>query len=204
MNDGLLSTESSERSSGRDDYTVDYSTTTGKATRWTNGHGGDFGYPDMSSNDSKALTYTTMPLKKNTEVTGHPVVHLWVTSTAEDGDFFVYLEETDAEDYSHYLAEGVLRATHRALTKPPFEYMGLPYHRSFERDQQPLPKNTPVELVFDLTPVSNIFNKGQRIRVTVACGDRDNYLTPELSPPPTVSIHRNTKHASYITLPIIQ
>jgi hypothetical protein len=46
----------------------------------------------MADNGRQALAYSTPPLDGDIEVTGHPVVHLWVTSTAEDGDFFFYLE----------------------------------------------------------------------------------------------------------------
>ncbi len=63
--------------------------------------------------------------------------------------------------------------------------------------------NKPVELVFDLLPTSNIFDTGHRIRVTITGADKDNALTPQLSPPPTLSIYRNCKHSSYIVLPTI-
>lgn len=202
VNDRMLSIPPPVRPTGQDHYTVDYSTTSGTATRWTNGYGGAFGYADMTPNDRKGLTYTTSPLAIDVEVTGHPVIHLWVTSTAKDGDFFVYLEEVDRKGFSHYITEGTLRASHRATSSPPFHYMGLPYHRSFAEDLADLPKE-PVELIFDLYPTSNIFDAGHRIRVTITGADRDNALTPELSPPPTVSIYRNANYASYIILPII-
>lgn len=54
-----------------------------------------FRYPNMADNDRQALAYSTPPLDGDIEVTGRPVVHLWVTSTADDGDFFVCLEEVD-------------------------------------------------------------------------------------------------------------
>ena len=157
----------------------------------------------MLPNDKKALTYTTVPLEEDLEVTGHPVISLWVSPTARDGDFFVSLEEVDAEGYSHYITEGVLRASHRKLSEPPFKYMGLPYHRSFEEDIQPMPEGEPVQLIFDLHPISNIFNAGNRIRITVSCADQNNFETPELSPPPTITIHRNSAYASHVTLPVI-
>jgi len=200
VNDGLLSTQLPVSITGQDDYTVDYTTTSGTATRWT--HGGAFDYLDMTLNDEKGLTYTTQPLVSDVEVTGHPIIHLWVTSTAKDGDFFVYLEEVDENGYSHYITEGTLRASHRATTKPPFDYIKLPYHRSFAEDVVNLPSE-PVELVFDLHPTSNIFDVGHRIRATISGTDKDNALTPKLSPPPTVSIYRNTNYSSYIILPII-
>jgi putative CocE/NonD family hydrolase len=208
-NDGLLILDAPVDPNGKDYVTVDYSTTTGRATRWTNGYGGNFGYPDMTTNDEKGLTYTTLPLDTDVELTGHPVVHLWVSSTATDGDFFVYLEEvedlgTRTPDFrSHYITEGTLRASHRVLSTPPFEYLNLPYHRSFAEDIAEFPIEEPVELVFDLLPTSNIFDEGHCIRVTIVFADRDNTHTPELSPPPTVSIYRNADYASYIILPII-
>jgi len=202
-NDGLLGEKPPRGGSGWDDYVADYTTSTGTATRWHNGRGGNFSYPDMAANDAKGLTYTTPPLKNAVEVTGHPIVHLWVTSTAEDGDFFAYLEEVDEKGYSHYLTEGVLRASHRKLDTPPFNDMDLPYHRSYAEDVAPLPPGQPVELVFDLHPTANIFDAGHRIRLTITSADQTSFDTPVLSPAPTVSIYRNGRSASSVQLPII-
>jgi len=165
VNDGKLKTTEPSNEVGYDEYTVDCSTTTGKATRWTKGCGGPIKYPDMRENDSKALTYTTEPLKQYLEITGHPILHLWVVSP-RDVDFYAYLEEVDREGYSHYLTEGMLKVSHRALSKPSFEYMGLPYHRSYKEDILPL-GDEPVELVFDLLPVSNVFDEGHCIRLAI-------------------------------------
>ena len=202
-NDGLLGEKAPSGDSGRDDYVVDYTTSTGPATRWHNGRGGNFSYPDMAANDANGLTYTSAPLKTAVEVTGHPIVHLWATSTADDGDFFAHLEEVDESGYSHYLTEGVLRASHRQLDPPPFGYMNLPYHRSYAEDRAPLPSGQPVELVFDLHPTSNIFDAGHRIRLTITCADQTSFDTPVLSPAPKVSLYRNGQFASYIQLPLI-
>jgi putative CocE/NonD family hydrolase len=203
VNDGLLIPEPPVRADGVDDYTVNYTTTSGKATRWTNGYSGGFDYPDMRSNDEKGLTYTSALLTENLQITGHPIIYLWMSSTAKDGDFFAYLEDVDENGVSHYITEGKLRASHRAISIPPFDYIGLPYHRSYAEDVVALPSSQPVEIIFDLHPTSYIFRASHRIRVTITCADCDNALTPELSPPPKVSIYRNTNSASYITLPII-
>ena len=66
-----------------------------------------------------------------------------------------------------------------------------------------MPEGEPVQLIFDLHPISNIFNAGNRIRITVSCADQNNFETPELSPPPTITIHRNSAYASHVTLPVI-
>jgi len=202
-NDGLLIAEPPAAGDSADAYTVDYSTTTGETTRWTDGYGGGYGYPDMRANDEKSLTYTTLPLAADLEITGHPVVHLWVESTASDGDFFVYLEEVDQRGRSTYISEGVLRASHRATAEAPWSTLGLPFHRSFESDISPLPDGTPVELVFDLQPTSNIFDAGNRLRIAVTGADADTFLTPQLDPPPTVTIYLNADYPSHIVLPVI-
>jgi len=200
--DYSLGVEKPEDVSGVDEYVVDYSTTTGKGTRWANGYGRSFGYGDMTANDEKGVTYTTPPLVSPLEVTGHPVAHLWVTSKAKDLDVFVYLEEIDRSGISQYVTEGSLRASHRVLGKPDTNQLNLPYHRSFAEDIRPL-TDEPVELVFDLLPTSNIFDADNRIRITITGADKDNFETPELQPPPVVGILRDSKHASYVSLPTV-
>ncbi|MCZ6834362.1 MAG: CocE/NonD family hydrolase [Planctomycetota bacterium] len=200
--DGLLSRKSPNSNPGRIEYDVDYSTTTGLSNRWRNAHGGPGDYSDMNPNDEKGLSFTSAPLAGDIEITGHPKVSLWIESTADDGDFFVYLEEVDAEGVSNYITEGSLRASHRKTTTPDFEYFDLPYHRSFSIDLEPL-EGKPVLLEFDLHPTSNLFDEGHRIRVTITCADRDNQDTPELDPVPTITLHCHPDRASSIVLPII-
>jgi predicted acyl esterase len=60
-----------------------------------------------------------------------------------------------------------------------------------------------VELVFDLLPISNLFDRGSRIRVTITCADADNFDTPILDPVPEISVLKKTGHASFVELPII-
>ncbi len=121
-----------------DSYRVDYSTTTGKLSRWTAVNWGHK-YPNMRSNDAKALTYTTAPLESPVQVIGHPVVHIWLQTDAPDLDLFVYLEDVDDEGNSIYVTEGILRASHRALGKAPFENLDLPWHDHFKSGLQAIP-----------------------------------------------------------------
>ena len=199
---GLLTTDSPNSDSGYDEFSVDYNASSGIATRWKSLFGAVVNYGDLSANDAKGATYTTAALQKDVEVTGDPLIHLWASSTAKDGDFFAYLEELDENGRSRYVTEGVLRASHRKASTPEFNNLGLPYHRSFARDMSQLP-DAPVELVFALLPTSNIFRAGRRIRVTITGADKDNAQTPQLSPPPVIRIYRDAKYASYITLPVI-
>ncbi|MEQ8767863.1 MAG: CocE/NonD family hydrolase [Planctomycetota bacterium] len=202
VNDGLLGKQAGEV--GHDDYTVDATTTTGTRTRWDNTVGGEFDYPDLASNDAKALTYTTPALGADLDVTGHPILHLWARSTATDGDFFVYLEEVDESGRSEYVTEGTLRASHRKLSGPPYAAMSfLPFHRSCQEDLTPLVPGEPALLIFDLQPTSNVFDAGHRMRLTIAGADADNAHTPNLDPPPTVTILRGGEQASYLEVPVL-
>jgi hypothetical protein len=202
INDGLLSAEPASDGDGQDDYTVNFSTTSGTSTRWTNGYGGAYGYQNMTPNDEKGLTYTTTPLPADVEVTGHPVVHLWVTSQAGDGDFIAYLEEVYPNGNAQYVTEGVLRASHRAVAAPTAGQLPLPFHRNFAKDTGELHAE-PAELAFDLLPISKIFGAGNRIRVTIVGADRDNLQTNETGPPPVFGVLLSAAHDSHIVLPII-
>ncbi len=199
-NDGLLNT-AAPSDTGQDAITFNLTTSSGKTTRWTDGYGGGFGYSDMAANDAKGLTYSSDPLGADIEVTGHPIVHLWLSATQDDADVYVYLEEVDENGVSTYITEGVLRASYRALSDAPFNNIGLPFHRGNEADVTPLTPGEPAELVLDLHPTSNIFDAGHRIRITITGADVDNYAVQASAP--TVTIYRDAAHASYVELPII-
>ena len=202
-NDGVLTKTAPAGGDHQDVYSVDYSATTGTTTRWDNTVGGGFEYPDMAANDAKGLTYTSAALTGEVAVIGHPVVHLWIASTAADGDFFAYLEEVTAEGVSRYITEGALRASHRAVQDPPYDNLGLPYHRSYDTDVKDLEPGRPAELVFDLEPTAKVFRAGNRIRLTITCADKDNAATPVLAPAPVVTVFKSAEHASYVSLPIV-
>ncbi len=197
VNDGLLSPSISQ--AGRDSYVVDYTTTSSARSRWT---GGPPAYPDMVTNDRKALTYTTAPLAKPVEIVGHPIIHLWLQCPADDLDVFAYLEEIDAQGRSTYITEGCLRASHRALSKPPHARLGLPYHSGLEKGTAKLP-NEPVEFVFDLLPTGKHLPAGHRIRIAVTGADKDSYQTPPHNPAPTITVFRDARHPSYVILPVV-
>lgn len=190
VNDGILSTVEPADDKGYDTYLTDYDATSEAE--------------DLSANDAKGFTYTTSPLEKDITVIGHPVITLYVESTAKDGDFYVYLEEVDKEGISRCLTDGILRASHRALAKPSFDNLGLPFHRHFKEDVKPLPGDMPVTLIFDLLPISKVFKAGHRIRVTITCADKSYTEEGRKDPPPTVTLYRSQQYPSHIILPVVQ
>jgi putative CocE/NonD family hydrolase len=137
------------------------------------------------------------------EVTGHPLVHLWLTTDAPDLDVFVYLEEVDGSGKSAYTTEGILRASHRKLSRAPYNNLGLPFHSHYQSDLQPIAAGQPAELVFSLLSTSYRFPKGSRIRITVAFADADNFETPVIDPAPKLRVLRDQDHASFVKLPMV-
>jgi putative CocE/NonD family hydrolase len=201
-NDELLLSRNDEEHEGEDIYPVDYTTTVGefKGPRCPDRGLED---PDMTSNDVKGLTYTTPPLEDDITVAGHPVVTLYVKSTASDGNFYAYLEEIDPDGYSHYITDGLLRASNRAESVPPFYNMGLPFHTHFEEDVQPISEDEVIRLSFDMMPTANLFNKGHRIRVTITCANAGWDKLPS-DEPATVTLMRNARFPSHVALPTIK
>jgi putative CocE/NonD family hydrolase len=198
-NDGFLFTETSHDNKGEDNYNVDYTATVGeiKGPRTPNRGLED---PDMTLNDVKGLTYTTPPLEEDVTVIGHPVITLYVKSTARDGNFYAYLEEVDIDGKSHYITDGLLKASHRAEATPLFDNLGLPWHRHHKEDVVPITAGEVVQLRFDMMPTANVFNKGNRIRVTITCANAGLDEIPD-EKPPTITLMRNAQYPSQITLP---
>jgi uncharacterized protein len=201
-NSGSLVPDLIESSQLFDTYTVDYSTTTGNSPHWT-GLATPHQYPNMRSNDAKALTYTTPELKAGLQVSGHPIAHLWLRSTAPDLDTFVYLEEVDQNGNSTYITQGNLRASHRILSPAPFDNFGLPWHNHFQNELEPIPAGEPFELVFDLLPTAWHFSSDKSMRITVTFADAGNFDTPIIEPAPTVQLLRDAEHLSYVEIPVI-
>jgi putative CocE/NonD family hydrolase len=197
----VLDTSAPSAPGAFDPYRVDYSTTTGPTSR-RGSDVSDFNYPDRAQEDKKCLTYTSVPLDWELEVTGHPVVHLFVSSTAADGDFFVYLEDVDERGVVHYVTEGQLRASLRKLRPRPW-LPDLPWPGCYGADRDPLTPGEIVELAFDLLPTSYLFDRGHSIRIAIAGADKGNYATPELNPPPIVKVYRDPQYASCVELPVI-
>ena len=112
------------------------------------------------------LIFQTEPLESDTEVTGHPVVNLWIESDQPDADVTAFLLDIAPDGTSQtYQMLGRLRASHRATTEPPYNHLGLPWHSFTSDDAAPLTPGVPAQLSFDMLPMSYIFQRGHRIRL---------------------------------------
>lgn len=191
---------------GSDNYQVDYSVGSGRTSRWVsqvNVKQVRIQYPDRKQQDAKLLVYTTAPLERDTEVTGNPIITLFVRSTATDAQFFVYLEDVTANGDVYYVTEGVFRALHRKIgEETPLYLVPVPYHSFKRQDAMPLVPGEVAEITFHLQPVSHLFRKGHSIRVALAGADKDNFALVPPSPP-KIEVLRSQAYPSHILLPVM-
>lgn len=190
---------------GADHYQVDATAGTGHQSRWDTLIGKSLTnpYPDRATEDLKLLTYTSAPLGHDIEVTGHPVLTLFLSSTAADATVFAYLEDINEQGAVAYVTEGELRALHRKLSDSHSKRLdGLPYRTFKRRDALLLKREEVAKLVFDFLPTSYQFKQGHRIRLALAGADKDHFATlSEISP--TLTIFRTRQYPSHLDLPIV-
>jgi putative CocE/NonD family hydrolase len=202
-----LSVELSQTPSPPDRYQVDPNAGTGKHSRWNTLVGISLKdpYPDRKEQDKKLVVYTTDPLPKDLEITGHPVATVYLSANATDTTLFVYLEDVAPEGQVHYVTEGELRALHRTwrpAKSPTNSVLSIPNRTYRRNDAAPLIPDEVVPLTLDLLPVSYQFKKGHRIRVALAGADKDHFQLLD-GPPPIWQIWHTSERPSHIELPVV-
>jgi putative CocE/NonD family hydrolase len=149
------------------------------------------------------LVFATPPLAQSVEVTGHPTVKLWASSSAPDTDFTaklidVYPPSDDYPDgYAMNLVDSIIRAK---------------YRKSFEKPE-PLKPNEIYEFTIKLPGVSNLFMAGHQIRLDITSSNFPTFdINPNTGESPNAggrtviaenTIYHDVKHPSHIVLPII-
>ncbi|MEN8210114.1 MAG: CocE/NonD family hydrolase [Thermodesulfobacteriota bacterium] len=194
-----------------DEYQVDFSASSGMYNRWhticnlgdAENPAVDIGYPKRNEQQACLLTYTTPTLAENMEVTGHPVVNIQMACTTPDCAVFVYLEDVGPEGDVVYVTEGVLRASRRKLSEPPYPML-VPYHSHLKNDSADIEQGEIVELVIEMLPTSYQFKKGRSIRISIAGADSETFeRVPAGDAIPVFTIYRNSINPSHINLPIM-
>lgn len=188
---------------GSETHELDHDVGTGARSRWRSllGLAAPVGYGDRRSLGSRLLCFDGPPLDAPLEITGHPVVRLFVAADAPDATLFAYLEEVALDGRVTYVTEGQLRALHRRFREPPRP--GLPPERTFARaDAATMRPDEPVELAFDLLPISYRVPARHRIRLSIAGADADHFARIPDAPSAITVLHGGA-HASRIDLPIV-
>jgi putative CocE/NonD family hydrolase len=201
--DRLLSSQPAVAQSADDLYQVDETATSGPGSRWglIVGTGVRRGYGDQRERDRRLLTYTTPILKQDLEVTGHPIVRMFLSANAADAAVFAYLEDVNPNGEVRYVTEGQLRLLHRKLGTSPIEGDPVPFRSYLRVDGRPLVPGEVTEAVFDLLPTSFVFRAGHAIRLAIAGADAGFFETPRHSLPLVYEVHRDRPHPSRLELP---
>ena len=144
-------------------------------------------------------TFTTEPLTKPVEWTGRVHAEVYVSSTAKDTDLIVRISDVYPDGRSILIVDYPLRAR---------------YREGFDKEVLMKPGSV-YKIAYPIGWMSQIFNKGHRIRVTVASTGAPFYEpNPQTGEPLTIefpknaikatnSIHHNRKHASRIIAPVV-
>jgi predicted acyl esterase len=129
---------------------------------------------------AEVRTFTTEPLTEPVEWTGRIRAELFVSSTAKDTDFIVRVSDVYPDGRSILICDYPWRAryreglVHEALLKP----------------------GEPTKLAFDVGWISQIFNRGHRIRVTIASTGAPLYEpNPQTGEPLTIHFPKNAVKA---------
>lgn len=105
------------------------------------------------------LVYQTEELTERFEVTGNPRVELYAASTAPDTDFFARLIDVAPDGLARDVSLGMVRARYRD---------GLEMPRLVEPGEI-------VHYTIEMSPTSNAFLPGHRIRLDITSSDFPNY-----------------------------
>jgi len=105
------------------------------------------------------LVYQTQPLTERMEVTGNPVVELYAASSAPDTDWFVRLIDVAPDGLARDVSSGIVRARYRD---------GLDRPKLIEPGEV-------TEYTIRMSPTSNAFWPGHRIRLDITSSDFPNY-----------------------------
>jgi hypothetical protein len=144
-------------------------------------------------------TFTTEPLAKPVEWTGRVRAELFVSSTAQDTDFIVRVSDVYPDGRSILIVDYPLRAR---------------YREGFDKEVLMEPGKV-YKIAYDVGWMSQIFNTGHRICVTIASTGAPLYEpNPQTGKPLTIefpkdavtatnTIHHDREHASRILAPAI-
>lgn len=148
--------------------------------------------------EAQVRTFTTEPLAEPVEWTGKVQAELFVSSTAKDTDFIVRVSDVYPDGRSILIVDYVRRAR---------------YRDGYEREVFMEPDKI-YKVAFDVGWLSQVFNKGHRIRVTVAStgapffepnpntGEPLTIEFPEKSVVAKNTVHHNRTHASRVIAPL--
>ncbi len=147
------------------------------------------------------LVYTSEALLEDLEVTGTAIAEIWAKTDVEDTDFVARLVDVSHDGAAIVVAEGIIRARYR-------------HDPNSFTTAEPLEAGKPYLFRIELTPTSNLFKAGHRVRLQVASSAFPRWArnlniwdelggTLEQARVATQVILHDRDHPSRILLPVI-
>jgi putative CocE/NonD family hydrolase len=145
-------------------------------------------------------TWTSAVLTQPLEVTGRIKAEVFVSSTAKDTDFFLRVTDVYPDGRSILLTDYPLRAR---------------YREGFDHQKLLVPGEV-AKLDWDIGWTSIIFNKGHRVRITIAStgapyyepnpqtGAQLTHFSKDPGIPAINTIWHDATHASHVILPVMK
>jgi hypothetical protein len=201
---GQLSFEAPE-SGGEETYKVDFRAASGSSNRWrTQLDRGAVRYPDRAERDQRLLLYESSPLDEPLELTGSPVLHLYLALDGTDGAVHAYLEAVDEKGTPRMLTEGTLRMLHRAESEDSSPYPVPGPYRTFRRaDGMVLTPGEVAEAAIEMLPTSVLIPRGHRLRLALAGADASQFARIPAQGGLSWSVKRGPAFPSRLDLPVI-
>nr|MDO8110494.1 CocE/NonD family hydrolase [Candidatus Sigynarchaeota archaeon] len=187
-----------------DECVIRHDTGTGIRNRWYTLLSLPIKYPHRAQEDQKLLVYTSEPITAPMEITGHPILTIFVKTTRDDGMIVAYLEFIDPKGGIHMITEGQIRLMHRKVSTaaPPYP-LPIPYHSYKRKDALPVVPGELMEVTVALYPTSILLGKGSRLRIAIGGADKDSFSRCPAEGTTTLTVERDIEHPSRVILPIM-
>jgi len=190
---------------GSDSFRADFAAGTGPGTRYERiaGINSITYYADWGARQQRMPGFTSAPLERDMELTGHGLADLRLQADQPDAAIFAYLSEVEPDGSVRYVTEGLLRALHRKESPAPPTYRTSWPFRSFRRaDATPLVPGEAERIRIPLLPTSWVFRRGSRIRLSFAGADADHCVQVPHGRPPRLTLLRGGAEGGVLELPL--
>ena len=158
------------------------------------------GVMDQRSVETRAdvLVYTSEPLERDTDVTGHVALNLWAVTSAPDTDWTAKLVDVHPNGRAVNVCDGILKAR---------------YRDSLE-EASPIEPDRAYRYRIDVGPTSMLFKKGHSIRLEVSSSNFPAYARnlntggphdeESESRPAVQTVLHDADHQSVLELPVVR
>lgn len=184
------------------------------ASQWTAGLLGFVPVPCFSNDNSTNrwnVNYMTAPLTAGKYINGPIEANLWISSTAEDAELSVRIDDVAPDGTAVALTNGIQTASLRAVDKSRSRYLDgvmiQPWHPFTKASVQALTPGKPTRVRVEIFPTSAFIAPGHRLQVSVGASD----IAQGVPPIPTLvgtlsagtTLYNDAQHPSNVVLPVV-